>query len=610
MINVLTQSVVNKIAAGEVVERPASVLKELIENSIDAGASEIKVYLQEFGTKKIQVIDNGSGIEKDDLDKVFLKHATSKIQDSNDLENIHTFGFRGEAIASISAVSKVVLNTKSKSDKIGSEVLYEEGAIKSLKPSAIQKGTDIQIVDLFENVPARKKFLKSKATENKALVDVFYKFVIANPAINFFIDINGSTKTFPVEDLKNRISRILKMENEDLIEIFYDGQVKVKGFIIHPRVFLKNKSYQYIFVNNRPVFDSTIYKGIIDGFDTFLMKGQVPGFVVFVDLPPHLVDVNVHPRKTEVRFAYPSEIYKSLRNAVNVNLTKFLREQTLEKLNIQKQESKVETETINEPTQDYIRDLSNSTLISSDAASEFESFLLESESTETDDTKDSTYIVEKAISFSHEIISTPDQTGRQTLFLDFANATQLLDSYIVTSSGKSILIIDQHAASERYFYEKFLKQIREKKILSKVLLFPEIVSLTENELEIIVENKKVFNELGFEFEAFGNEEIKFIQVPDFVKMDHFGKLIHRIISDILENTEITNIKDKVFHEIAAILACHTAVRFGDKLEKSEIIQILKNLSTCEDPYNCPHGRPVLQELTKYAIEKKFKRCGI
>lgn len=616
MIKLLSNDVVNKIAAGEVVERPASVLKELLENSIDAKSTEIKVYIKDFGTTKIQIIDNGIGIEKSDLDKVFIKHATSKITEIQDLERIYSFGFRGEALASISSVSKVILNTKHANNEIGSEVEFNLGNLSEIKPSAIKSGTDIQILNLFENIPARKKFLKTKSTENKALIDIFNKFVLANPNISFFIDIDGFSKNYPAGSQKERISKLLKMD--ELVEINYDGVVKVSGFVIHPRVFLKSKSYQYTFVNKRPVNDATIYKSVLDGFDTFLMKNQFPGYVIFVDIPANLVDINVHPRKTEVRFINPSDIYKSVKNAVNVNLNKFLKNETLEKLKIINNEKEIQDFKIENPIS-LENKQENIISESKKDFSDFESFLI-SEPEKTyingnsnfennklevfEKTKEN--LKESSMLFNQEIIS----EEKNSIYLDFANSTQLLESYIITSNGKDILIIDQHAASERYFYEKYLESIKAKKVVSKTLLFPEVVNLNHYDLKIIEENKDLFISLGFDFETFGDEEIKFNQVPEFVKMNDFAKIIEKIIHDILENGEISNIKDKIYHEIAAILACHTAVRFGDKLTREEIIKILKNLSECEDPYNCPHGRPVIQEFSKYDIEKRFKRCGI
>ncbi len=627
MINILPQDVVNQIAAGEVVERPASVIKELVENSIDAGSKNIKVYIKEFGTEKIQIVDDGSGIERADLERVFLKHATSKLEKILDLNTLHSYGFRGEALASISSVSKIVLHTKHAHDEMGSEVIYQDGKIVSIRPSSISQGTDISVLDLFSNVPARKKFLKAKATENKALTDIFNKFALSNPDIAFTLDIEGSTKHFPAEDSKARASQILKIDASNLIPILYDGQVHVEGFVVHPRFFLKSKASQFTFVNGRTINDSAIYKGVVDGYDTFLMKNQYPGFVVFITLDPSRVDVNVHPRKTEVRFDNPSDVYKSVKTAVNVNLVKALREETQAKLaSLQEKPAEVadtnDRPPIESSSDNSGNDVSAQTFKLDDSPSvkqsdldEFESFLHDEPVREK--TKDSMFdtleikepetVTEQALLFSSEVMK---EQETPKMYLDLANATQLLNSYILTANQTSVLIIDQHAASERYYYEYYLKQLRSKKVTSKLLLFPEILTLGEYELAVLDDNRALFEEMGFMFEHFGSSDVKFTQVPEFVKMDNFSKVIERMLEDLSEHQELSNIKDTIFHEIAAILACHTAVRFGDKLNHDEIVKILKNLLTCEDPYNCPHGRPVIQDYSRYDIEKKFKRCGL
>lgn len=604
MIKTLPKNVANQIAAGEVVERPASIVKELVENSIDAGADDIRIYIKEFGVSKVQIIDNGIGIAKSDFANLFKKHATSKISNIEDLGKINSFGFRGEALASISSVSKITLQTRNQEDPNGSEIIIDYGEKSEIKPSSIEKGTNIIVEDLFKNIPARKKFLKSKNTENKAIIDIIYKFILSNPNISFHIDIDGTVKTFPKGNVKERISQILKIKADDLIEIQYEGNVRIDGFLIHPRIFMKNRNNQYIFVNKRPVQDSTIGKAIIDGFGTFLMKQQYPAYVIFLDLPTEEVDVNVHPRKIEVRFNNSAEIYKSVRFLINQKLMSNMREETREKLVEIKEETRAETK--NNDFEDFLRSP-------------------ELKSQKQNINNPSQWLTEKAIKFNKEIMEvnvvnekslTLDykadfNTKEDDKFLiDFENATQLMNSYIVTANNEGILIIDQHAASERYFYEKYLSELRLKKVESKVLLVPETIEFETFEIPQIMEYENILNNFGFRIELFGNDTIRILEVPNFIKMDNFSNIFHIIIHEILDYAENSNVEDKIFHEIAAILACHTAVRFGDKLTKNEIIQILKNLIKCEDPYNCPHGRPIIQDFSSYDVEKKFKRCSI
>jgi len=607
MIHILSKEVVNKIAAGEVVERPASVVKELIENSIDAGSTEIRIIIEEFGTKKIQIIDNGSGISKSDLDKLFHKHATSKINNINDLEKILSYGFRGEALATISSVSEIILETKNVDDEYGTYCEFIEGKFKNIKPSSITSGTNISVNNLFENIPARKKFLKTKTSENRVILETIYKYLLVNPQISFEINIDGVLKNYPRTDLKERISKVLAIDADNLIEVHNDSNIRVKGFVLHPKVFLKTRNYQHSFVNKRPVTDGTIAKAVIDGYDTFLMKNQYAGFVLFIELPPIEVDVNVHPRKTEVRFTNSGEIYRSIRFSVNKALLRNLREETRSKLTVNDEKSFDQENSINDNSQKY----DNATDSVAIETSEFEDFLKSPVKSTTNYSKPSKYITKQAIEFNHEVsLINPVDDTKGKISLDTENATQLLNAYIVTSNHEGLLIIDQHAASERFFYEKYLHQIKSGKIQSKLLLTPEIIDFNDFETNELEARRDVFSTLGFEFEIFGKNQVRVLSVPSFVKMDNFLRIFHLMAQEILNYGEVTNAIDKLYHEISATLACHTAVRFGDKLNKQEIIQILKNLMLCEDPYNCPHGRPIIQDFSRYDIEKKFKRCRI
>lgn len=607
MIKVLPKSVINKIAAGEVVERPASVVKELVENSIDAGATEIRILIEEFGTKKIQIIDNGSGISKIDFPNLFQKHATSKLSAIEDLNSISSFGFRGEALATISSVSEIKLETKNFDDEFGTSIEIKENKIINEKPSSISVGTSFTINNLFENIPARKKFLKAKSTENKAILDVIYKYVLANPEISFFISIDGSQKNFPKEDLKSRVSKVLNIEQNNLIEIYNDSQIKISGFVVHPKVFLKTRNFQYFFVNNRPISDGIIGKAALDGYDTFLMKHQYAGVVIFINLPPSEVDVNVHPRKTEVRFSNSGEVYKAVRFSINNALVKSLKQETLEKLS----ESKPKLEAHDD---NFIseKEVNFEPTVESQNIDDFEDFLKNPAQVFKKKNNSSNFITKKAIEFNREVslIESNQNESPNKISVDLVNATQLLNAYIVTANQDGLLIIDQHAASERYFYEKYLNDIKNKKIDSKVILTPEIFEFDDFEIPEIEKHKDLFEKLGFNFEIFGKNEIRILAVPAFIKMDNFEKVFHKICAEILNSGESNNAFDKIYHEISATLACHTAVRFGDKISKTEINQILINLMKCEDPYNCPHGRPIIQDFSRYEIEKKFKRCGI
>ncbi|BDQ05077.1 MAG: DNA mismatch repair protein MutL [Candidatus Dojkabacteria bacterium] len=635
MIKPLPKEVINQIAAGEVVERPASVVKELVENSLDAKATEIRVNIEKYGIGKIQVIDNGTGIARRDFQHLFQKHSTSKINTIADLENIITFGFRGEALASIAAVAKVTLQTHHQDDPIGSEISIEFGRNLRVKPSSITIGSNFIIEDLFGEIVVRRKFLKSPATENKAIKDVLYRFIVSNPQVDFVINIDGQLKTFLKTDHIKRISAVLDIDVDNIIPIQSEGRVKVYGFLIHPRITFRNKANQFIFVNSRPVNDPIAGKAVLEGYDTFLMKNQFPGYVLFVDVPPNEVDVNIHPRKLEVRFINASEVYKAVRSTVNHRLTSTIREKTRSNF---VQISELDTKPNN----------SQSNIDKpSDPIAEFEDFL-RSDIQQSFGRKNhiSDWITKKALDFNKEIISDDnrdnttntdhthtksqktaiqkrDDTERPTLFeiegishkeqkflCDLDNATVLLNSYIITANQKALLIIDMHAASERIFYERYMNQLKSRTVSAKVLLVPEIIDFDEFTIQELLKHSETFSEFGFSFEAFGSKSIKITQVPDGIRMDDFKQVFISIADELTEHDLSTNLDHKIYHNIAAKLACHTAVRFGDKITKPEIISLLKQLMECEDPYNCPHGRPIMIEINTDELLKKFKRCAI
>lgn len=596
MIKILSSNVINKISAGEVVERPASVVKELVENSIDAGSKTITVVIKNAGKELIKIIDDGSGIPKSDFDNLFHKHATSKISEVEDLDEIVTMGFRGEALASISSVADIEINTKSETDEIGSHIFREASAGKvTVKPSAISNGTEVLVRNLFLNIPARLKFLKTDATENKQIFEIINKIIIANPNITFKLDVDGIRKEYYKTTYQERVKTFLKVEERDIIELSISNYLNAKVYCIHPSRSPTDRKNQYIFVNKRAVQDNLISKAVRDGYGTFLMKHQFPGFCIFIEIDPKLVDVNVHPRKTEVRFSDSAGVYKSIRFGLENQLVDYLKKETLQKIS----SSDYETPQIKQEIQ---RDSKNNSI----------------QPTQGSISKSSVQI---ALDFSKEILQTNNEvqeenasyttlSSERKINLDTSNATQLLNSYILTANENDILIIDQHAASERYFYERYLQSIKNKKIPSKVLLVPEIIELEPEDQRLVNENLSVFNQLGFELEEFGKDEIRITCVPDFVRLTNFSKILKLMIQEIIENKTSENITEKIMHDIAASLACHTAVRFGDRLTKQEIIQILENLMKCEDPYNCPHGRPIIYDMNSYDIEKKFKRCGL
>ncbi|MFW5720034.1 MAG: DNA mismatch repair endonuclease MutL [Candidatus Dojkabacteria bacterium] len=356
MIAKLPDDVINQIAAGEVVERPASVIKELVENSIDAQATEISITVKQYGLELIRVIDNGTGVAREDLATVFNKHFTSKLRTTEDLLNVLSFGFRGEALASVGSVAEVDFESKHADAEAGYKITCNYGSLSDITPSPLQEGTRIEVRNLFESIPARKKFLKSKATENKSIIEVLNRFIISNPDISFHVIVDSVRKHYPKALLNERIENVMHIPHEDLIPIHYQGtEVTLSGFVLHPRHNFSRRTHQYIFVNHRPISDTIIQKAVIDGYDTFLMKQQYPAYVLFIEMPPAKVDINVHPRKTEVRFAASNNIYMQVRTTVNATLLKNSRREMRAKLHYEEPVSNkanvvYETEATYQPT--------------------------------------------------------------------------------------------------------------------------------------------------------------------------------------------------------------------------------------------------------------------
>lgn len=580
MIQQLSNTLINQIAAGEVVDRPFSIVKELIENAIDANAQDIMVFIEDTTSYNITVIDNGTGISKEDLPLVFQNHSTSKISCIADLENILTLGFRGEAMASISSISKVKLIT---SDGLNGYD-YDNGKIKNI---ASNKGTTIIVEDIFYNVPARKKFLKSPSTEFRYIIDLITKCALANPTIGF--DLRHNSKRILVlqnnQKLLNRINDLLKII--DLIEVFYDGKIKISGYIVDPKISFPKSMNQYIIVNGRIISSQLINKAVSNGYGTTLMKGQYPGFVINIIVNPNDIDVNVHPRKTEVRFKDDSQIYQSVYFCVKDALERYQKSIVSQ---IGSNFNYVDNLTPQKPIHD-----TNLKATPFDFALAFSKEMIPQRSKDTSN-------------YELPLMPSPDKSTDTSLNIDFddtINYMQVRNAFIVTSNIDGIQIIDQHAASEKFLFEKYLKQLSNREIEKQLLMIPIDLELPIQDIEIVKNNLELFDDLGFVIEMFGNIEYKIQSLPMMIKMDQVIEIINEIIEQIKNTTKpsLENINKKV----AASIACHSAVRFGDKLEVSEMRRIIADLKLCDNPYTCPHGRPTLHTLKFNELEKIFKR---
>ncbi len=621
MINILSKDIINKIAAGEVVERPASVVKELIENAIDAKADTIKIKVHEYGTELIQIEDNGDGIHSSDFNKLFLRHATSKISSIDDLEKISTMGFRGEALVSIAAVSNIEIITRHYSENNGSLIRFSNGQI-DISPASITKGTIVKVKNLFENIPARKKFLKSPRTENNAIWQIIYNYILSYPNIRFEVDIDNHIKIYPKSDFIQRITDITKIETQNWLRIEYKSDINIFGYITLPKRQIFDRKKQYLFVNHRPVYDQNISKAVQLGYGSFLMNNTFPGFVLFIDILPAEVDFNVHPRKSEIRFSDPNKIFNIIKNVIATDLKNHLKsfvKDTIAEIKPENKNTYIQVKNHDFTIQEFEEFLKDDGKYYSNQENSLS--VVKYKSKEKPSIK-SNFLIDKAIEFNKNVyntiiendavtddinaynqISGYKKPGNRFDDYDLSNVFQINNSYIVLSTKKSIVIIDQHAASERYFFEYFIRYLKSKNLDKQNLLVLEIIQFTIEEVEIIETNLPSFNQIGFDIEIIGKDKIVINAIPAGTKFFNYKKLINELIGHFNESMDL----DKSIKKIAATMACHTAVRFGDPLKKEEIIDLINKLLSCENPYSCPHGRPIIYEIPFDDLEKKFCR---
>lgn len=598
MIIKLHPTLVNKIAAGEVVERPASVLKELMENAIDAKATKISANLQDYGNKKIEMVDNGTGMSKDDAIIACDSHTTSKISTLQDLEDINSMGFRGEALASISAVSRLTLISKPQKDKVGTKIQIDSGKVISKEDTPTNKGTTIAVERLFHIIPARKKFLKSKNTEYKHLLVTFFNYALAFPNIHFSLSHNNKTVyNLPSMTADNFNDELLVRINDlfgskissNLVEIHYSSPyIQIGGFVGHPSIARSQRSYQLTFLNKRPISDKLISRAVYDAYQSLIPKGKYPIFFLFINLDPRKVDVNVHPRKSEVRFERPDQIYQSVKQAAKGTLLKFLQKDTKNAL---KEYSKFQKTipAFKHKVSKIQKDVKPSKGFQIKDSIKFTEALLK----EDKDQKFSK-ITKEAASF--QIPTIP-------------RAFQVFNNYIIIERKDTLLVIDQHAASERVTYESFIKQTEINKIETQRLLIGEIIELNKIEFAILRGYREQLSKLGLKLSIFGKSAFKVEEIPALIAKTNIKELIANIVSELEEETrgKAAQSFEHVKNHIIETMACHSSIRSGMKLHVEEIKDLVEKLLKCNNPYSCPHGRPIIWKIERSELEKKFKR---
>lgn len=618
-IAVLDQVTIDKIAAGEVVERPSSVVKELVENAIDAGASAVTVEIKDGGKTFLRITDNGSGIPKSQVPLAFLRHATSKIQKVEDLQEISSLGFRGEALSSISAVSQVELITKTASDMAGVRYMIEGGIEKSIEEIGAPEGTTFLVRNLFYNVPARNKFLKTAATEGGYISSLMEQMALSHPEVSFKYMMNGQVKlhTSGNGNQKDVIYQIYGRDiTRELLEIHFENELlEIHGYIGKPTVSRGNRNFENYYINGRYVKNRILMRAIEDAYKGFLMQHQFPFVSLQISMTGNGLDVNVHPTKMEVRFSREQEIYQILYRVLSDALyqrelipeVSFEREQPKKK-----EEPKLSRASVPEPFEKSRLQQPMQTKVLRETASYPAAAVKPTEVTEKSVKK----APEQKIT---EQRPAPQENFHQESFLEQPMLSvqarrqhkligQLFDTYWLVQYEEAFYIIDQHAAHEKVLYERIVKELKSRNIHAQYLSPPIVISLSMEEEELLKAHKQLFEEFGFELEHFGGKEYNIRAVPaNLYGVDQkalFLELLGNLDKDLDKDGKQT--PDILLHKLATA-ACKAAVKGNQKLSSAEADRLIDELLQLDNPYHCPHGRPTIISMTKTELEKKFRR---
>lgn len=602
-IKILPHTIANKIAAGEVVNRPESVVKELIENSIDAGTTEITLIVKDAGKSLIQVIDNGSGMTEEDAILSFKRHSTSKISTVEDLESISTLGFRGEALASICSISQVEMKTRRQNEDVGTLIKIEGDEVLLVNKTSCDVGTSIAIRNIFYNTPARRNFLKSDNTEFRHIYETFVKLATSNPELSFTF-YNNDEKLFDLKSssLLKRLSELFNTNfSESLIKIGAGNNVvNISGYIAKPNFTKKTKADQYFYLNKRFILSKNLNYAVYSGYDDLVEKGNYPSFFIFINLDPAKVDVNVHPSKLEVKFEDEGAMFGFIKNSVR---------QALRDSNITFDIGF--SNAVDVPGKETTlvhKDYSNRSSIFT--IPKRESFDFKSQEKRESTAKIHTYSEitnelfsgketplepeEKANLFEHKITETED-----------FNLWQFRNKYIMCQTETGLMIIDQHAAHERVLYEKATSMLDSQAAFSQQLLIPITINLSKIDYKITESLKDELKNLGFNFKMLKSDKIELTGLPSDVKIGDENKIFQDLINQYKEYELKLNLEKR--DNLAKSFACRSAIKSGDKLAREEMLALIDGLFACEMPYVCPHGRPTVIRITTDELDKRFSR---
>ena len=592
-IRVLSEDLANQIAAGEVVERPASVVKELVENSIDAGATIIRLDIEGGGKKKIRIMDNGMGMAPEECRLAFSRHATSKISRFEDLETIHSLGFRGEALASIASVAKVRCTSARNESEGGKLIVVEGGEILEEKDVACPQGTTLEVAQLFYVTPARSKFLKGDSTEFSHITQVITQQALAYPNIQFLLTHNSREviNTLPTDQLHYRIAELFGADlAKFLLEVeAQSGEYQLKGYVSSPVYTRSNRSAQYCFINGRFVRDKVILHATQQGYSHLLPKGQHPVMFLYLTMDPHLLDVNVHPSKAEVRFAFQQDVHQFVAHGVRDALEK---------------NQQVD---VTEPQDDIPLEASVNLPPSSPRTSyQVPEWIDKSHTPHQGD-------------LSHSLRTMMGQDPSQVTWFDkaptpvanliyseFEPLGQLDRSFIIMQGKKGLLVVDQHVAHERILYERFRSAAKNRKVEVQKLLFPLAIALSPGESELLHPHLARLLDLGLELESFGQNEFLLRSVPAILKNGDHEKLLRETIELLPKGTH-EDVLDEKYEQVLIMMSCRNAIKINHSLNLDQIRKLISDLEQTSMPYTCPHGRPISLLFDIDDILKKFLR---
>lgn len=619
-INLLDKSVYNRIAAGEVVERPFSVVKELVENSIDAGADEISITIEDGGKRLIKVADNGSGIHKDDLTKVFLPHATSKIAQVEDLDKILTLGFRGEALASISAVSKTTVASKTEGQEIGSCISCEGGEISEVTVCPCEKGTVLTVENLFYNTPARAKFLKPTKSEEADITNIITRLILANPTIAFKYVADGKTvlQSFG-GGLDEAIIEIYGYDAiTDCIKIQTEKNgISISGYIGHYYFTKPNRTYQTVILNGRYVVNNTISSSIHNAYANYLMKRKYPFYVLNIEMSPETVDVNVHPNKTDVRFIDNQVVYGTLFSTVSsvldgapqaldvIKPNEYMQidpgSRPIVKKIANPEPDQIKTVTCDRPFVSSFPPIRKNDFDFSDVEKVIEDKKEEKQSSIDDIFAENKKYIEELEAEKKALQIKQEQLDIQA---DFRVVGQVLSTYLVLEKGEDIYFIDQHAAHERLLFDKFVDECKVGRVDDQPMIIPHLVHVNEKESEFLTSKFQDFRKMGIDIAEYEDNVFAVYAVPLTLWDIDLKEFFDDVLADMntLKQIEITD----VLHDKLAQKACKAAIKSGKTLSNDEIECLLAMIKS-NMTLRCPHGRPIIVKVSRTEIDKWFKR---